>query len=353
MPVAELPTKAAPPAASAPRFSRVQKLAALLVILGPEAAAQVLQGFGPREVEELSAEMAKVPTISPQLRDDVLRDFSQVAVEAGTSLRGGVEVARATLAKAIGVFKATEVLSRTAPSRPNVGCVQAFDGMEPRQIYNLTRQEQPPIIALVLSYISPAKAAEALAFFAPEQRDKILERVATLAPTPVEVIEKVVEVLLARRGAIQTRALNQTGGIKTAAEVLNLMDKMQGRSLLGTLEERNPELGQAIRQKMFTFEDLIQLDAAMLQRLLRAVDVRELALALKRNASEKLKAALLGAVSRRAAEAIQEEIQFMGSVRLKDIQDAQMRILDGARQLDADGVIDLSEALRKGTHEVV
>jgi flagellar motor switch protein FliG len=348
MPAAAPPAKAEPQDSPTPTFSRVQKLAAFLVILGPEAAAQVLRGFDAREVEDISAEMAKFPMISPELQEEILHDFSQVAVQAGTCIRGGVDVTRATLEKAIGVFKATEILSRVAPSHPSVDCVLAIDEMEPRQIYNLTRQEQPQTIALMLSYISPAKAAEALTFFAPEQRDKILERVATLAPTPVEVIEKVVEVLLARRGSAPTRALNQTGGVKTAADVLNSMDKTQGKSLLGTLEERNPELGQAIRQKMFTFEDLVHLDANMLQRILREVDVRELALALKRNASDKLKAALLGAITKRAAETVQEEINFMGPVRLKDIEAAQMRIIDAVRRLEAEGTIDLSEAQGKG-----
>jgi flagellar motor switch protein FliG len=353
MPVAELPTKGAPQAPPAPSFTRIQKLAALLVILGPEAAAQILKGLDSREVEDASAEMAKFPMISPALQDEILRDFSEVALQAGTCIRGGVDVARTTLEKAIGVFKATEILARVAPSRPNLDCVQAIDEMEPRQIYNLTRLEQPQTIALVLSYVAPLKAAESLTFFAPEQRDNILERVATLAPTPVEVIEKVVEVLLTRRGATPTRALNQTGGIKTAADVLNSMDKIQGKSLLGTLEERNPELGQAIRQKMFTFEDLVHLDTTMLQRLLREVDVRELALALKRNASEKLKAALLGAITKRAAETVQEEINFMGPVRLKDIESAQMRIIDAVRRLEAEGAIDLSEAQGKGSNEMV
>lgn len=352
MPAAAPAPKADPEASSAPKFTRVQKLAGLLVILGPEAAAQVLKGFEPNEVEQISGEMAKFPMISQELQDEILGDFSEVAVQAGTGVRGGVEVARATLEKAIGVFKATEILSRVAPSRPNLECVREVADMEPRQIYNLTRHEQPQTVALVLSYIPPQKAAEALTFFAADKHDKILERVATLAPTPVEVIEKVVEVLLARRGTTQTRALNQTGGVKTAADVLNSMDKSHGKNLLGALEERNPELGHAIRQKMFTFGDLIRLDTAALQRILREVDVRELALALKRNASEKLKAALLGAISKRAADTVLEEINFMGSVKLKDIENAQMRIVEAVRRLEAEGSVDLSEAQGKGRNEM-
>jgi flagellar motor switch protein FliG len=147
--------------------------------------------------------------------------------------------------------------------------------------------------------------------------------------------------------------LNQTGGVKTAADVLNLMDKAQGKTLLGSLEERNPELGQAIRQKMFTFEDLINLDASMLQRILREVDVRELALALKRKASDKLKAKLLGSISKRAAETVQEEINFMASVRLRDIEAAQLRIIDAVRRLESEGAVDLSDVRGEARNEMV
>src|SRR5208337_3454835 len=140
--------------------------------------------------------------------------------------------------------------------------------------------------------------------------------------------------LVAKRGVSRTRALSQTGGVKTAADLLNSMDKTQGKSLLGSIEERNPELGQAIRQKMFTFEDLAGLDTVMLQRILREVDLRELALALK-SASEKLKSTLLGCITKRAAEAVQEEMSFMGPVRLRDIESAQMRVIDAVRRLEA------------------
>jgi flagellar motor switch protein FliG len=333
-------------------LSRVQKLACLLVILGPDSAAQILRSFEPSEVEDICAEMAKFAMISQELQLEILREFSPVAVEAGTAVRGGVEVTRATLEKAIGVFKATEMLSRVAPMRSSVAAIQEIVDMEPRQVYNLIRHEQPQTIALVISYTGPDKAAQALSFFQPAQRDKILERIATLAPTPIEVIEKVVAVLVAKRGVSQTRALSQTGGIKTAADLLNAMDKNQGKSLLGALEERNPELSQAIRQKMFTFEDLANLETTVLQRILREVDLRELALALK-SASERLKTKLLACITKRAAESVQEEMTFMGPVRLRDIETAHLRVIDAVRRLEAEGTIDLGETRKEAQHEMV
>ena len=342
-------TKPGTQAVEAPKLTRVQKLAALLVILGPDAAAQVLRAFEPSEVESICSEMAKFTMVSQELQAEILREFSDVAVQAGTSVRGGVDVTRTTLEKAIGVFKATEILSRVAPMRSSVVAIQEIVDMEPRQIYNLIRHEQPQTVALMLSYTGADKGAETLAFFQAEQRDKILERVATLAPTPVEIVEKVVEVLVAKRGVSHTRALNQTGGIKVAADLLNAMDKDQWKALLGSIEERNPELGQAIRQKMFTFEDLVNLDPTMLQRILREVDMRELALALK-SASDKLRTTLLACITKRAAETVQEEMSFMGAVRLRDIESAQLRVIDAVRRLETEGGVDLSEARKGGEY---
>ena len=341
--------KTASPATEVQKLSRVQKLAALLVILGPDAASQVLRAFEPHEVEGICSEMANFSMVSQELQVEILREFSGVAIQAGTSIRGGVDVTRETLEKAIGLFKATEMLSRVAPQRSSVAAIQEIVDMESRQIYNLIRYEQPQTVALMLSYTGADKAAEVLVFFQADQREKILERIATLAPTPVEIVEKVVEVLVAKRGVSHTRALNKTGGVKVAADLLNAMDNDQGKTILGSIEERHPELGQAIRQKMFTFEDLATLDSAVLQRILREVDMRELALALK-SASEKLKTTLLSCITKRAAETVQEEISLMGAVRLRDIESAQMRVIDAVRRLEAEGAVDISEVRKGGQH---
>ncbi len=339
-------------AASPLRLTRMQKLAGLLVILGPDAAAQILRGFEPLEIENISTEMAKFNLIDQELQGEILADFSEVAVEASTSVRGGLDVARVALEKAVGAFKASEILGRVSPAPSNVTTIQEILEMEPRHLFNLLRTEQAQTVALVLSYSSPDKAAESLSYFQPDQRDKILERIATLAPTPVEVVEKVVEILVAKRGSNQTRALSQTGGVKTAADLLNAMDNTQSKTVLGTLEERNPELGQAIRHKMFTFEDLVGLDVVTLQRILREIDLRELALALK-SASEKLKSSLLGCITKRAAESVVEEMTFMGPVRLRDIESAQTRVIDAVRRLEADGSVDLSQLRKESRYEMV
>ena len=329
------------------RLSKIQKLAILLVMLGPDNASTVLKRFDLQEVEAISTEMARMPMISEEVQHELLMEFSEVAVQAGASLTAGLDVARATLEKAVGLFKATEIIGRVSPTRTPVAAMQEVVDKEPRQIFNLIRDEQPQTVALVLSYVGTEKAAECLTYFHSDLRDRILERIASLAPTPIEVVETVVRVLVSKRGSNQTRALNQTGGVKTAADLLNAMDKNTGKSLLAAIEERNAELGMAIRQKMFTFEDLIRLDQVALQRILREVDLRDLAIALK-TASETLKLSLLGCISKRAAETVQEEIAFMGPIKLRDIEGAQIKIIEAVRKLETDGEVDLGEVNRRG-----
>jgi flagellar motor switch protein FliG len=207
--------------------------------------------------------------------------------------------------------------------------------LEPRQIFNLLKQEQPQTISLILSYLPPEKASQLLIMLRGDLRDQVIERLATLAPTPIEIVEKVVEQLNRKLGTQHTRALNLTGGLKSAANLLNSLDKNLTKTLLQNIEERNPELGQQIRQKMFTFEDVATLETTVLQKVLREVDLRDLAIALK-TASDTLKGALLSAVSKRAAETVQEEMSFMGPLKLRDIEAAQMRIIELVRKSEAD-----------------
>jgi flagellar motor switch protein FliG len=331
------------PASEIRSMSKMQKLAALLVILGPESAANILKHFDEIELEAVSAEMAKVNMISGELQADILREFTDVALQASTSLRGGLQFTQASLEKAVGVFKATSILGRVAPRHAPVAAMSQIVDLEPRQIFNLIKGEQPQTIALVCSFLPADRASEFMNLLRPEVRDQVIEKLATLAPTAVEVVERVVGVITRKLGTTsQTRAISQTGGIKAAAELMNAMDKNLSKTLLLSLEERNPELGQAIRQKMFTFEDLRTVDSNAIQKVLREVDMRDLAVSLK-TASDELKVALLGAISKRAAETVSEEMSFLGAVKLKDIEGAQMRIIEVVRRLEAEGEIEVGD----------
>jgi flagellar motor switch protein FliG len=329
--------------AEAGALTKVQKLAALLVMLGTESAATILRQFQAREIEAISREMARFNLITRDQQHEILQEFSEVAVAASTSIAAGVEVTRNTLEKAIGSFKASDVLGRVVSSRAPVGAMQVIAEMDARHIFNLIRDEQVQAITFIISHLSPEKGAQILALLRPEQRDQVVERLAVLAPTPVEVAEKVVDVLNAKMGVKQTRAMTQTGGVTTVADVLNAMDKTVSRTLLTSIEERNPDLSLAIRKKMFTFEDLLSLGGPSIQRIMREVEMRDVAVALKK-ASEPLKKLLLSNISRRAAESVQEEMAFLGQIKLRDVEAAQFRIIDIVRKLEAEGEIDLDDA---------
>lgn len=324
-------------------LTKAQKLAALLVMLGSESAAQILKQFQPREIESVSREMARFNLISRDQQQEILREFSDVAVAASTSISAGADVTRHTLERALGSFKASDVMGKVVTARAPLGAMQAIADMDTRHLFNLIRDEHAQAITFIISHLSPEKSAQILNMLRPEQRDKVIDRLAVLAPTPVEVGERVVEVLNAKLGVKQTRALTHTGGITTVADVLNAMDKNVSRELLTSMEERNPDLSQAVRKKMFTFEDLLLLDPAAIQRIMREIDMRDLTLSLKK-ASEPLKRLMLSNISRRAAESVQEEMAFLGSVKPRDVEAAQFRIIETVRKLESEGEIELDNS---------
>ena len=332
-------------------LTKVQKFAIFLIMLGPDSAAQILKNLDEHELEAVTGEMSKQSLVSQEVQIAILREFSSVALHASTSVRGGAEFTQATLEKAVGTFKASNVMSRLAPTRAPVGALEKVVDLDSRQIFNLIKQEQPQTIALITSYLPAEKASQLLSMMKEDQRDQVVERLATLSPTPIEIVEKMVDVLVSKLSAKPTRAMNQTGGLKSAADVLNALDKNASKAILASIEERNPELGASIRKKMFTFEDLTHIDLAGLQKVMREVDIRDLAVSLK-TASEQLKKILLGAISKRAAETVLEEMSFLGAIKLKEIEAAQMRIIDVVRRLETEGEIEL-ETGKESSESVV
>ena len=339
-------------AAEVAKMTKIQKLAALLVMLGEESAGRLLKVLDEHELDAVSSEMSKLGLISREVQCEILREFNAVAVEASTAVLGGPDFTRVSLEKAVGLFKASDVLGRVSPNKASVSVMQQIVEMDARQVFNLIKNEQPQTIALIISYLSPEKAAQVLLLLRNDLREQVIERLANLAPTPVDVVEKVVAVLTSKMGGKHPSALHQTGGVKAAANLLNALEKTASKNILISLDEHNPELGMAIRQKMFTFEDLASLEPSSLQKILREIDMRDLAVALK-TASETVKAALLACISKRAAETVNEEMTFMGPLRLKEIEAAQMKIIDAVRRLEAEGEIDLSEARQGAQHEAV
>ena len=318
-----------------------QKLAAFLVIMGEDAAADIVKNFDDNERELVCAEMANLPLLDSQQQGEVLQEITEMAVEARSGISGSVDFTRSVLEKSVGLFKAAEIIGRVGTARTSVASMQQIIDLDATSITNLLKEEDAQTIALVLSYLSAAKGSEVLMGLPERQREIVVEKLATLESTPIEVVETLGDVLSSKVGERVSRALNQTGGEKSAAAVLNAMSKDDRKKLLDNIDERQPDLVRSIRMKMFTFDDLQTLDVKTMQKIMREVDAGQLAIALKA-ATTTLRDAMLGALSKRAAENVNDEIEGLpDNLSMRAIESAQNGIIDVVRQLETEGEISL------------
>ena len=322
------------------QLTQSQKLAAFLIVMGEDAAADIIKNFDDNERELVCAEMANLPVLDATMQGAVLQEFTGMAVEAQSGISGSVDFTRAVLEKSVGLFKAAEIIGRVGTARTSVATMQQIIDLDSMSICNLLNEEDPQTIALVVSYLPALKGSEVLMSMPDRVREMVVEKLATLESTPIEVVETLGEVLSAKVGERVSRALNQTGGEKSAAAVLNAMNKEERKKLLDNMDERAPDLVRSIRMKMFTFDDLQTLDLKTIQKIMREVDASKLAIALSA-ATDTLKDAMLGSLSKRAAENVREEIDNMGKISLREVEVNQNSIIDVVRQLETEGEISL------------
>ncbi len=337
---------AATPAASAPtdysKLTRQQKLAIFLIVIGSASAAEVLKQFDDAEVELLCREMSQFPMVPDALGRQVLEEFAPIVGASVASTLGGMEYARGTLERSRGDYKANLILGRVgaSPGGSTVEIIQEIAEMEGRQIFNLIKNEQPQTVSFLLSYLGKDKAIEVFTLFSPELREEIVERLGMIDSTSIDLIGKIVRNLGKHIDHKTRPTFHKSGGVRAVADLLNGMEKDISKGLLVRLEERNAQLGAAIRKKMFSFEDLGRLQPADLQRVLREVDSSSLGIAMK-SASEPIKEKIYASISKRAAESLRDEIGLLGPVRLKDVEGAQDAIIQVVRRLEDEGVISI------------
>ena len=323
------------------KLTRQQKLAVFLIIIGPDAAAEVLRQFDDSEIELLCREMSNLTVISAEVRKLSLDEFSGLIGQSIGSTLGGVAYAQKTLEIAKGDYKASTIIGRVGPAADTSDeMVKEISEMDGRQIFNLVKHEQPQTISFLLSYLDAAKAAEVFNLLEPERREEVVERLGTIESTSLELVSKIARNLGQRYDRKVRPNFHRSGGVRSVADLLNQLDKETSKDLLGRLDERNPTLTAAIRKKLFSFEDLLRLQIADLQRVLREVDSASLALAMK-SASDSLRARIYGGMSKRATESLKEEIDMLGSVRMKDVEAAQDTIIAAVRRLEEEGHISL------------
>jgi flagellar motor switch protein FliG len=320
------------------KLSRHQKLAVFLIVLGPEAAAEVLRQFDDSQIEVLCREMSAFTLVPQAIQKQAFEEFSPLVAQSAGSSLGGADYALRTLAMAKGDYKASAIMGRVGPVGTPIEVIKEIAEMEGRQIFNLVKGEQPQTISFLLSYLDSAKSAEVFQLLSPELREDVAERLGTIDSTSLELVGKIAKSLGKHYDTKVRPAFHRSGGIRSVADLLNRLDKETSKNLLARLEERNGALGAAIRKKLFGFEDLSRLQPADLQRVLREVDSSSLAVSMK-SASEVLRGKFYGAISKRAAEALKEELEMLGPVRLKDVEVAQDAIIQVVRRLEEEGQI--------------
>jgi flagellar motor switch protein FliG len=323
-----------------PKLSRQQRLAIFLIIIGPEAAAEVLKQFDDTEVETYCRDMSQFSVVSENVQKLAMDEFVGVVAQSANSVLGGLSYAQRTLQIAKGDYKASSIMGRVGPGDDSVEVIKDISEMEGRQVFNLVKAEQPQTIAFILSYLESGKAAEVFSLLSPEMREEVIERLGTIESTSLELVTKIARSLGKHIDTKARPTFHRSGGVKAVAALLNQLEKDMSKTLLARLEDRNTSLGAAIRKKMFSFEDINRLSDSDLQRVLREVEMGNLATAMK-SASESLRGRIYNALSKRAAEGLREEIDLLGAVRLKDVELAQDGIIQAVRHLEEEGQISL------------
>ncbi len=330
------------------RLSGKQKAAILLISLGPDVSAQVYKHLSEEEIEQLTLEIANVRKVDSEMKETVLEQFHSLVLAQDYIAQGGISYAKSVLEKALGEENAVEIINRLTSTLQ----VRPFDfarKSDPSQILNFIQNEHPQTIALILSYLDSVQAGQILSELQPEVQADVAKRIAVMDSTSPEIVNEVETILEQKLSSTVTQDYTEAGGIESVVEVLNSVDRSTERTILESLEIQDPELAEEIKKRMFVFEDIVTLDNRSIQRVIRDVENEDLQLALK-VASEEVKEVLFSNMSQRMAEAFKDEMEFMGPVRLRDVEEAQSRIVSIIRRLEEAGEIVIA---RGGGDDIV
>ncbi|KIL39247.1 flagellar motor switch protein FliG [Gordoniibacillus kamchatkensis] len=314
-----------------------QKAAILLISLGPEVSAQIFKHLREEEIEQLTLEIANVRKVDSIEKEAILAEFHQICLAQEFISQGGITYAKDILEKALGSTKAMDIINRLTATLQ----VRPFDfarKADPAQILNFIQNENSQTIALVLSYLQPDQSSIILSSLPQDKQADVAKRIALMDSTSPEVIAQVERVLEQKLSATVTQDYTNAGGISAIVQILNGVDRGTERTILDSLEIQDPELAEEIKKRMFVFEDIVNIDNRSIQRIIRDVENADLQLALK-VASEEVRDTIFKNMSKRMAETFKEEMEFMGPVRLRDVEEAQTRIVATIRRLEEAGEI--------------
>ena len=330
------------------RINGLQKAAILLIALGPEKSASVFKHLKEDEIEELTLEIANTRSVTPQLKEDVINEFYQICLAQQYIAEGGISYAKELLEKSFGSEKARDVIGKLTSSLQ----VKPFEFVrktDASQLLSFIQDEHPQTIALILSYLTPNQASMIISALPPDRQADVAKRIAIMDRTSPDVIKEVERVLESKLASLVNQDYTIIGGVDSVVEILNAVDRGTEKHIMETLEIEEPELADEIRKKMFVFEDILLLDDRSIQRVLREVDNNDLAIALK-GSNEDVQNAIFNNLSKRLAVMIKEDMDFMGPVRMKDVEEAQQKIVNIIRKLEDSSEIVIS---RGGGDEII
>lgn len=314
-----------------------QKAAILLISLGPDVSASVYKHLSEEEIEKLTLEISGVKKVDSHAKEEILEEFHNIALAQDYISQGGIGYAKTVLEKALGADQAAVIINRLTSSLQ----VRPFDfarKADPSQILNFIQNEHPQTIALILSYLDSTQAGQILSELPQEMQADVARRIAVMDSTSPEIINEVEQILERKLSSTVTQDYTQTGGVEAVVEVLNGVDRATERTILDALEIQDPELAEEIKKRMFVFEDIVTLDSRAIQRVIRDCENEDLMLSLKVS-SDEVKDIVFKNMSKRMVETFKDEMEFMGPVRLRDVEEAQSRIVAIIRRLEEAGEI--------------
>lgn len=321
-------------------LSGPRKAAIFLVAMGAEVSAKIFKNLDETEIELLSAEISRLPSVDQGLTTQVIHEFMQMALTKQYITSGGLTYALEVLERAVGRGRASEIVARIQATFQPVRFA-AIKKADPNQLATILRREHPQTIALLLANLEPELGAAILGGLPEDIRADVVLRVATIDKTSPEVLKQIEQVLEKQVTAGFASGVAYGGGAQTVAELLNRVDPTTQKEILGRLDENSPSLAEQIRALMFTFEDLINVDDRGIQRILQEVEQKDLVLALKA-AGEEIAAKIFKNMSERTSQIVKQELEFLGPVRLRDVEEAQRKIVAAARRLEEAGEIVLA-----------
>ena len=335
-------------ASSKTEYSGREKAAMLLISLGPDKSAEIFKHLKEEEIEQLTLKIANIRSVSPEEKDRVLDEFYQICLAQEYIAEGGIGYAKDILEKALGSQKAVDIINKLTVSLQ----VRPFDYVrktDPTQLLNFIQGEHPQTIALILSYLKPSQASIVLSALPQDKQADVARRIATMDRTSPDVIKEVERILEKKLSSLVTEDYTAAGGVQSIVDILNSVDRGTEKFIMETLEIEDTDLAEEIKRRMFVFEDILTLDGRAIQRFLREVDNNQLAVALK-GATDDVQRLIFSNMSKRLSEMIKEDLEFMGPVRLKDVEEAQQKIVNIIRKLEDAGEIVIS---RGGGDEII